>query len=61
MPNQRIEYCNNLIEKLFDNNNVFIYLAYNESKSEVAERFIRTLKGKIHKKRQVILTYMLIF
>ena len=30
-------------------NDIIIYLAYNEGKSVVAERFIRTLKNKLYK------------
>ena len=30
-------------------NNIEMYLTYNEEKSVIAERFIRTLKNKIHK------------
>ena len=44
---QRESY-NYLIQKWLDDY-VLMYLTYNESKSVVAERFIRTLKGKIYK------------
>ena len=33
-----------------DDNDILMYSIHNESKSAVAERFIRTLKGKIYKK-----------
>ena len=39
-----------LMQKLLDDNDGLIYLTYNESKSAVAEKFLRTLKGKIYKK-----------
>ena len=38
------------IKKWLDNNDVFMYKTHNEGKSVAAESFIRTLKGKIHKK-----------
>ena len=33
-----------------ENNDIFIFLTYNEGKSVITERFIRTLKAKIYKK-----------
>ena len=41
------EFHHNLMQKCLDNNNILMYSIYNEGKSVVAERFIRTLKGKI--------------
>ena len=38
------------MQKWLDDNDILIYLTHNYSKSEVAERFIKTLKSKIHKK-----------
>ena len=38
------------MQKLLDDNDGLIYLTYNKSKSAVAEKFLRTLKGKIYKK-----------
>ena len=38
------------MQKWFHDNDILIYLTHNESKSEVAERLIKTLKSKIHKK-----------
>ena len=38
------------MQKWLDNNDILMYSTYNESKSVIAERFIRTLKGKIYKK-----------
>ena len=37
------------MKSFLQNNNIEIYLAHNEGKSVVAERFIRTLKNKIYK------------
>ena len=34
-----------------DNNDILMYLTYNGGKSVVAEKFIRTLKGKIYQKK----------
>ena len=36
------EFCNNVFKKWLSDNNIIMYLAYNESKSIVTERFIRT-------------------
>ena len=33
-----------------ENNNILIFLTYNEGKSVITERFIKTLKAKIYKK-----------
>ena len=41
---------NSLIQKWLDDNNILIYSTHNKGKSVVAERFIRTLKGKIYRK-----------
>ena len=41
------------MQKWLDNNDILMYSTYNESKSVIAERFIRTLKGKIYKKMTV--------
>ena len=44
----RGEFFNSLMQKWFYNN-ILIYLTHNEGKSVVAERFAKTLKGKIYK------------
>ena len=46
---QGSEFYNNNFKKLLKNNDISMYSAYNEGKSVVAERFIRTLKNKIYK------------
>ena len=33
-----------------ENNDIFIFLTYNEGKSVITERFVKTLKAKIYKK-----------
>ena len=43
------ELYNNLFKKGLQDNDIEMYSTYNESKSVVAERFIRTLKNKIYK------------
>ena len=40
------EFYNNFMQKWLDDNDILMYLTCNEGKSVVAERFIRTLKGK---------------
>ena len=38
------------MQEWIDNNVILMYSTYNESKSLIAERFIKTLKNKIHKR-----------
>ena len=46
---QGSEFCNSCFEKWLKDNDIEIYSKYNEGKSVVVERFIRTLKSKIYK------------
>ena len=43
------EFYNNVFEKWLSDNDIIMYSMYNEGKSVVAERFIRTLKNKLYK------------
>ena len=43
------EFYNNVFKKWLSDNDIIMYCTYNESKSVVAERFIRTLKNKLYK------------
>ena len=43
------EFYNHVFKKWLSNNNIVMYSTYNESKSVVAERFIRILKNKWYK------------
>ena len=43
------EFYNNIFKKWLSGNDIIIYSTYNEGKSVVAERFIRTLKSKLYK------------
>ena len=43
------EFYNNVLKKWLSDNNIIMYSTYNEGKSVVAERFIRTLKNKLYK------------
>ena len=43
------EFYNDAFEKWLSDNNINMYSTYNEGKSVVAERFIRTLKNKLYK------------
>ena len=43
------EFFNNVFEKWLSDNNIIMYSTYNEGKSVVAERFIRTFKNKLYK------------
>ena len=46
---QREEFYNNIFKKWLSDNDIIMYSTYNEGKSVVAERFIRTLKSKLYK------------
>ena len=46
---QGSEFYNSSFKKWLKENHIEIYSTYNEGKSVVAERFIRTLKSKIYK------------
>ena len=41
------------MQEWLDNNNILIYSTYNEGKSVIARRFIKTLKAKIYKEKTV--------
>ena len=43
------EFYNDVFEKWLSDNDIIMYSTYNEGKSVVAERFIRTLKYKLYK------------
>ena len=43
------EFYNSSFKKWLQDNDIVMYSTYNEGKSVVAERFIRTLKKKIYK------------
>ena len=46
---QGIEFYNNSLKDFLKTDNIEMYSSYNEGKSVVAERFIRTLKNKVFK------------
>ena len=46
---QGSEFYNNIFKKWLSDNDIMMYSTYNEGKSVVAERFIRTLKNKLDK------------
>ena len=43
------EFYNHVLKRWLSRNNIIMYSTYNEVKSVVAERFIRTLKNKLYK------------
>ena len=43
------EFYNNVFKKWLSDNGIIMYSTYNEGKSVIAERFIRTLKNKLYK------------
>ena len=54
MVDQGSEFCNARFKKWLEDNDMGIYSTHNEGKFVVAERFIRTLKNKIHKNMTAI-------
>ena len=46
---QGSEFYNHVFKRFLSNNNIIMYSTYNEGKSVVVERFIRTLKNKLYK------------
>ena len=46
---QGSEFYNNNFKKWLSDNNIIMYSTYNEGKSVVVERFIRTLRNKLYK------------
>ena len=44
------------MQEWLDNNDILMYSACNEGKSVIAERFIKTLKAKIYKKKWQLIT-----
>ena len=48
------EFYNKLFKRFLKINNTEMYSTYNEEKSVVAERFIRTLKNKIFKHMRAV-------
>ena len=51
---QGSEFYNNSVKDFLKINNIEMYSTYNEGKSVIAERFIRTLKNKIFKHMRAI-------
>ena len=43
------KFYNNIFKKWLSDNDIIMYSTYNEAKSVVAERFIKTLKNKLYK------------
>lgn len=50
MVDQGTKFYSNIQKICLDNNETSIYLAYSESKSIIAERFLRNLWSKIYRK-----------
>ena len=51
---QGSKFYNNSFKKMLQQNNTEIYSTYNEGKSVIAERFIKTLKNQICKHMPVV-------
>ena len=46
---QGSEFYNHVFKRWLSRNNIIMYSTYNEGKSVVSERFMRTLKNKLYK------------
>ena len=56
------EFHKNVFKKWLSDNDIIMYSTYNEGKSVVAERFIRTLKNKLYKHMQLLVKmYIMMF
>ena len=56
------EFYNNVFKNWLSDNDIIMYSTYNEGKSAVAERFIRTLKNKLYKHMTATgKTYIMVF
>ena len=56
------EFYNNIFKKWLSDNDIIMYSTYNEGKSVVAERFVRTLKSKLYKNFVLLVkTYIMMF
>ena len=58
---QGSEFYNKLMQEWLDNNDILMYSTHNEGKSVIAERFIKTLKTVIYKKKRQLMIANLIF
>ena len=47
------------MQKWLDDNDILRYSTHNKGRSVVAERFIKTLKGKIYKNLELTIAYMI--
>ena len=52
------EFCNKLMQKWLDDNDILMNSTYNEDKSVVFEKFVRTLKDKIYKEMMAHKSYL---
>ena len=60
MVDKGSEFYNTSFKKWLQNNGIVMYSTHNEGKSVIAERFIRTTKGKIYKYMTSISKYVYI-
>ena len=56
---QGSELYNNVFKKFLKHNGISMYSTYNEGKSVVTERFIRTFKNKIYKHMTAVLILLM--
>ena len=54
------ESDNKLMQKWLNDSDILMYSMYDGGKSVVAKRFIKTLKGKIYKKRQLMIVNLIL-
>ena len=57
---QGIEFYDKIIPEWLDNNDILMYSTHNENNSVlISERFIKTLKSKIYKNWQLMITNLI--
>ena len=57
---QEREFYNNLMQKSLDDNDILMYSTHNKGMSIVAERFIKSLKGTIFRKWQLMIVNLIV-
>ena len=54
------EFYHKFMQEWLDNSDILMYSTYNEGKSVIAERFIKTLKAQIYKKLQLMIANLIL-
>ena len=54
------EFYNKLKQEWLDNNDILMYSTHDETKSVIAKRFIKKLKAKVYKERQLMIANVIL-